>query len=158
MRRAALLRRTPMRRAAPPARQLHARPHLVLIPRPADAPRGVMASAAGHARAVSKRGYVRSEALMRAYRLIPCQHCGRDDGTVCGAHPNRGDAGKGMGIKADDNLCASLCSFCHRELDQGSAWTEEYRKAVHEAARLNTLIELLRRGLWPFGVPMPATS
>jgi hypothetical protein len=103
-----------------------------------------------------KRDYIRSEALMRAYRLIPCQHCGKDDGTVCGAHSNWQAHGKGKSIKADDNRCASLCFTCHGMLDQGSILGGPERAALWWIAHLKTVAELQRRGLWPAGVPVPS--
>jgi hypothetical protein len=102
-----------------------------------------------------KRQYVRSKALMAAYRLIPCQHCGRDDGTVCGAHSNSAAHGKGRAIKADDNTCASLCHVCHAALDQGSYLSRDQRETMHAAAWRRTVRELHRRGLWPIEAPMP---
>lgn len=39
-------------------------------------------------------------------------NCGAEDGTVVGAHENSLEAGKGMGIKADD-VVALLCGACH---------------------------------------------
>ena len=102
-----------------------------------------------------KHQYIRSPALMKAYRQIPCQHCGAEDGTVCGAHSNRGADGKGKGIKADDSRAASLCYRCHAELDQGSFLTRAEREAMHEAARIKTQRELIRRDMWPASVPTP---
>lgn len=102
-----------------------------------------------------KFDYVRSDALMRAYRLIPCQHCGADDGTVCGAHSNWAVHGKGRGIKASDIFAASLCHADHAELDQGLRLTEAERQAMWWQAHIRTVSELLRRGLWPEGVPVP---
>jgi hypothetical protein len=102
-----------------------------------------------------KHEYVRSKRLMAAYRLIPCQNCGRDDGTVCGAHSNQGRHGKGKGIKADDNQAASLCFACHLELDQGRGLSEEERQTLWAKAQAKTFRELLARGLWPVEVPFP---
>jgi hypothetical protein len=107
--------------------------------------------------AIPKHPYVRSKKLMRAYRLIPCQHCGRDDGTVCGAHSNRMADGKGRGIKSDDNKCASLCHACHSALDQGSHLTRQQRETLHHEAHLKTVAELVRRGIWPVECPIPET-
>lgn len=102
-----------------------------------------------------KHQYVRSKKLMAAYRMIPCQNCGRDDGTVCGAHSNQGAHGKGKSIKADDNQAASLCHTCHAELDQGRHLSEQERKTMWEKAQSKTFQELLARGLWPVDVPFP---
>jgi hypothetical protein len=104
---------------------------------------------------VPKGEYIRSEALMRAYRLIPCQNCGKDDGTVCGAHSNWGVHGKGRGIKASDVFAASLCFTCHGELDQGAVMGRSERFALWTVAHAKTIRELLARGLWPKGVPVP---
>jgi CRISPR/Cas system-associated protein Cas10 (large subunit of type III CRISPR-Cas system) len=102
-----------------------------------------------------KRQYVRSKKLMEAYRQIECQHCGRDDGTVCGAHSNSSAHGKGRGIKADDNSCASLCYVCHSAMDQGSHLSRMQREEMHANAHVKTVRELVKRGLWPLDVPIP---
>ncbi len=94
-----------------------------------------------------KTTYVRSKALMKAYRELPCQWCGIEDGTVCGAHSNQARHGKGRGIKASDDKCASLCSKCHYELDQGYKMSREERESLWEVAHERTINELARRGL-----------
>lgn len=105
---------------------------------------------------VPKREYVRSSKLMRAYSLIPCQFdgCGRTEGVV-GCHSNWTVHGKGKSIKADDNRAASGCQDCHRELDQGHAWTEAEKQQRWWRAHVSTVRELTARGLWPAGVPVP---
>lgn len=108
---------------------------------------------------VVKHDYIRSDALMKAYRLIPCQHCGRSDGTVCGAHSNWAIHGKGGAIKGDDNRCASLCAACHVPLlDQGSKLSRIQRQMMWWTAHVRTVRELLCRELWPTKVPIPDTS
>lgn len=107
--------------------------------------------------AFPKTTYVRSKKLMEAYRAIPCQNCGRDDGTVCGAHSNSLSAHKGRGIKASDDSCASLCYTCHSALDQGSHLSRQQRETLHSNAHRKTVAELLRRGLWPMDCPIPDT-
>lgn len=102
-----------------------------------------------------KGHYVRSEALREAYRKIPCQHCGADDGTVCCAHSNMAAHGKGKSIKASDDCAASLCSICHFQLDQGFMWTASQKVSIFMAAWRNTINELVVRGLWPAGIPVP---
>ena len=92
---------------------------------------------------------------MRLYREIPCQHCGTDDGTVCGAHSNLSKHGKGRGIKASDAFAASLCFACHMELDQGSKMTREEREQMWQAAHEKTVKKLIELGLWPKDVPNP---
>lgn len=104
---------------------------------------------------VAKTAYVRSKKLREAYRLIPCQNCGRDDGTVCCAHSNWAEHGKGKSIKACDTRGASLCSVCHHEIDQGSTLSAEERRARWDAAHARTMIELVIRGHWPRLIPIP---
>jgi hypothetical protein len=99
--------------------------------------------------------YTRSPRLMVAYRAIPCQNCGREDGTVCGAHSNWSEHGKGKSIKASDVFCASLCSRCHMTIDQGYQLTDFERKAIWSAAHVKTVKELVKRKLWPDGIPVP---
>lgn len=104
---------------------------------------------------VPKRAYVRSPALMKAYRMICCQNCGRDDGTVCGAHSNWAVHGKGRGIKADDNRCASLCFTCHTLIDQGGAMSEFGRRRLWWRAHQTSVQLLVSECLWPADVPVP---
>lgn len=103
-----------------------------------------------------KHQYVRSPKLMKACRQIPCQHCGVDDGTVCGAHSNAGADGKGRGIKSDDSKVASLCHACHMAVDQGRIMSRSERVKVWTEAHIKTVAELVKRGLWPEGVEVPA--
>lgn len=86
----------------------------------------------------AKFRYVRSEKLMKLYRTIPCQNCGRSNGTVCGAHSNQAKHGHGRGIKASDEFCASLCSECHYELDQGMMMSREHKVELWERAHKRT--------------------
>lgn len=103
--------------------------------------------------------YVRSEPLMKAYRAISCQHCGRDDGTVCGAHSNWALHGHGRSIKASDEFCASLCAGCHVPLlDQGSTLSRLERQALWWAAHVKTVAALQRAGLWPAAIRLPDTE
>lgn len=104
---------------------------------------------------VPKFEYIRSKPLMAAYRLIPCQHCGANDGTVCGAHSNWAVHGKGKSIKASDIYAASLCHECHAMLDQGAHMSEVERKAIWWNAHVNTVRQIVLDGRWPSGVPIP---
>ena len=81
----------------------------------------------------------RNKKLLEIARLIPCQICGIEDGTVVAAHSNQLRDGKGKGIKANDYRIASLCFTCHMEIDQGIymdkkdralAWDEAHRKTI----------------------------
>lgn len=99
--------------------------------------------------------YVRSPRLMVAYRAIPCQNCGREDGTVCGAHSNWAEHGKGKSIKASDNYCASLCSRCHSTIDQGYHLSDIERKSIWTLAHIKTVNLLKKLGLWPTEIEYP---
>jgi hypothetical protein len=81
---------------------------------------------------------------MKLYRTIPCQRCGADDGTVCGAHSNQSEHGKGRGIKASDEFCASLCHDCHFWLDFGQSTRQrkqiEWQQAHEATVKLLTAV------------------
>ena len=100
-----------------------------------------------------KHTYIRSSKLMKLVRNLPCQNCGTDDGTVCGAHTNWG-GGKGRSIKADDNLIAALCHRCHMMIDQGTMPKAD-RQELWERAHLKTVEQMVFIGLWPDEVPLP---
>lgn len=89
----------------------------------------------------------RSKKLLVACRELPCQHCGRSDGTVCAAHANWLQYGKGRSIKAHDCYVAALCSTCHAELDQGSKMDRAERLEMWRRAFERTIYELFQRGL-----------
>lgn len=103
---------------------------------------------------IPKTQYIRSAKLMQAYRKIPCQHCGIDDGTVCGAHSNQAKHGKGRGIKASDIFCASLCHACHMQVDQGRSMSRTEREFVWDGAHRRTVDALVAFGLWPVEIPI----
>ena len=105
---------------------------------------------------ILKRTYVRSKKLLENARNLPCQNCGRDDGTVVAAHTNWG-GGKGRGIKSDDNLIASLCYLCHTQIDQGRKSSEE-RKRMWLNAHKKTVDLMQKQGLWVVDVPVPDVS
>lgn len=103
---------------------------------------------------VPKRTYIRSKALLAAVRTLPCQITGRTDG-VEPAHSNWPQHGKGKSVKADDNRVAALHCSLHREIDQGRLLSAEERQEIWWTAHCRTVRELLARGLWPKGVPVP---
>ena len=105
--------------------------------------------------AVTKFTYVRSKPLLKACRALACQHCGADDGTVCAAHSNQAQHGKGKSIKASDVYVAALCFRCHSNLDQGAHLSRDERVELWTAAHRKTVRLLLARGLWPMAVPVP---
>lgn len=104
---------------------------------------------------LQKFQYIRSPALLKACRAIPCANCGRDDGTVCAAHSNQAKHGKGRSIKASDVFVASLCFTCHSDLDQGAHMSRTEREDKWERCHVFTVNELVRLGLWPESVPVP---
>ena len=77
----------------------------------------------------------RSKKLLEAVRDCPCQHCGREDGTVVAAHSNQLRDGKGRGLKAHDYRIAARCYTCHANVDQGSMSREEKREIWEDAHR-----------------------
>lgn len=90
----------------------------------------------------------RNKKLLEACRVLPCQICGIEDGTIVAAHSNQLRDGKGRGIKASDYRVASLCYRCHSELDQGTRlskqervdqWEEAHRKTIGLLFELNII-------------------
>lgn len=88
----------------------------------------------------------RSTKLLELVRQLPCQHCGKQDGTVCAAHSNQQRDGKGMGIKAHDFRIAALCHSCHMELDQGNRLSKMERMEYWEDAHRNTMGHIFLNG------------
>lgn len=159
-----MMRRSPMKRGAPIKRsgfRLHEFEPRAAAPCRIDPSLWRQASSLtpGTSAPIEKHDYVRSKKLREAYRLIPCQNCGREDGTVCCAHSNFSVHGKGAGIKADDSRAASLCAACHVPiLDQGSKLTRDERRSMFWNAHVLSVRELVVRGLWPQDVAIPDVS
>jgi len=137
VKRSPLVRKTPLR-SKPPAPVKRERAPLVLVPRPAGAPRAVMAPA--KFRAAPKPVTFRSEAWLAAVRSLPCVHCGQP---AEAAHRNEG---KGGSIKAHDCLAAALCRPEHRRIDQGRDLTQPERRALMDRYIVLTLLELVKAG------------
>ena len=89
----------------------------------------------------------RNKKLLELARLLPCQHCGIEDGTVVAAHSNQLRDGKGRGLKASDFRIASLCFCCHAEADTSSTLSKVARIEMWEQAHRATIGELFERGL-----------
>ena len=100
-----------------------------------------------------KHDYVRSQKLLKLVASLDCQNCGSGH-MVQAAHTNWG-AGKGRGIKADDNQVAALCLNCHYEVDQGKNLTKEERQDLWQMAHKRTIQTLIEQGRWPINVPLP---
>ena len=89
----------------------------------------------------------RNKKLLEIARLLPCQICGIEDGTVVAAHSNQLRDGKGRGLKSSDFRIASLCFRCHAEADTSSTLTKVARIEMWEQAHRATIGELFERGL-----------
>ena len=88
----------------------------------------------------------RNKKLLEYARRLPCQHCGKEDGTVVAAHSNQLRDGKGRGLKASDYRIASLCYSCHSEIDQGKKLDKSQRVQMFEDAHRSTIGEFFERG------------
>jgi uncharacterized Fe-S cluster-containing MiaB family protein len=88
----------------------------------------------------------RNKKLLEILRDFPCQHCGKQDGTVVAAHSNQLRDGKGKGIKASDYRVASLCFMCHYNYDQGSKMSKQERIEFFDEAHRKTIGLLFEGG------------
>lgn len=89
----------------------------------------------------------RNKKLLESVRVLPCQHCGANNGTIVAAHSNQLRDGKGKGIKAHDYRIAALCYTCHSDLDQGSRMSKQERVEMWEEAHRRTIGELFQRDI-----------
>jgi hypothetical protein len=89
----------------------------------------------------------RNKKLLEVARLLPCQHCGIEDGTVVAAHSNQLRDGKGRGLKSSDAMISSLCYNCHSKLDQGKNLNKQQRIDMWEEAHRNTMQAMIEREL-----------
>lgn len=103
----------------------------------------------GTTAAVPKEEPLRSEAYRRLVAAMPCACCGRPGPSQC-AHSN---TGKGMAIKASDAESFPLCPRCHRDLDQGAAFTKEERRALEQQWSAQTRAAIRVAGHWPKNFP-----
>ena len=75
---------------------------------------------------------VRDESYRRLVAALPCANCGIE-GHSQAAHPN---TGKGLSLKAGDNLCFPLCADrpgvrgCHTWFDQHALYTRQERRLI----------------------------
>jgi len=88
----------------------------------------------------------RNKHLLEIVRLLPCQHCGANDGTVVAAHSNQLRDGKGRGLKAHDYRISALCFTCHTEIDQGATLSKAERVERWEEAHRKTIAQLFESG------------
>lgn len=130
------MKRTGFQRKDPPRREAK---QVDYVPRPRPIAKPVPALLA--TRPVPKEDRFTSEAWRRAVASLPCVFCGAP---AQAAHRN---VDKGMGMKTDDSLVASLCPSHHADIDQGRAMTRDQRRAEIDRAIVLTVRELARRGL-----------
>lgn len=90
--------------------------------------------------------------LRDAARGESCIRCGRNDGTVVGAHytgARRLSYGGGLGKKVHDLVMAHLCSTCHAWMDCASR--EKDKQWEHSEEFLHccmlTILRLMARGV-----------
>lgn len=102
---------------------------------------------------IPKHKYVRSKKLLRLVSELDCQMCG--SGQMVQASHSNWLGGRGMGIKADDNLVAALCLNCHYQIDFGKNWSKEEKQRHWITAHRKTVESLLNLGWWPVDVPLP---
>ena len=150
-------RSAPLKRSAPPPRSVKV--YEVHTPRAGRSRELRMVDTRARMRvAVPKTKAVRSDALIEACRILACQHCGANDGTVCAAHSNWSIHGKSKSRKADDAFVASLCARCHSAIDQGSRLSKPERQSIWWGAHVKTVRLLVGLSLWPAAVAVPDTS
>jgi hypothetical protein len=101
----------------------------------------------------NKRSYIRNKTLLKNVCTLDCQLCGSWR-SVQASHANWG-GGKGMGIKADDNLIAALCQDCHAGIDHGNKLSKGDRQKAWLIAHKRTVCALIEDGKWPHNVPVP---
>lgn len=110
-----------------------------------------------------KERVVRSPKYLREVASLPCCNCGRE-GASQAAHINRG---KGMSIKAGDNLTFPLCTFtlgatlnggmpsCHYQYDNYQLGDKHWAAEQGLKWAKQTYSELKRAGKVPMNVPAP---
>lgn len=89
----------------------------------------------------------RDKKLLELCRELPCQCCGRNNGTVVAAHSNQIKDGKGIGIKAPDYRVAALCHECHFEVDNGNKLSKEEKCEIWDAAHRATIGYMFEHGM-----------
>jgi hypothetical protein len=89
----------------------------------------------------------RNKRILEIARNFPCQHCGKQDGTVVAAHSNQLRDGKGKGIKSSDAAIAALCYNCHMIVDQSSKLSKQEKMTMWEDAHRLTIRKLIE-GEW----------
>lgn len=146
-----LQRKTPLRAKAPAAVKRERAP-LVLVPRPADAPRAVMALCAAPTAPVLKTPDRVDHAIRRSAKDEQClMRLPRCIGGAIWSHNRHGRAGKGGAIKALDLNGCYACSSCDAIYDGQAPLPAGYtREGVELAwyhAHAESLVRLRQKGL-----------
>ena len=88
-----------------------------------------------------KRQEYRNRALLNTSRDQQCTMrspaCDNNTKTTIAAHSNRGEDGKGLSQKADDDISVDACGNCHWWYDKGPAPKAE-KDAVFDRAFVRT--------------------
>lgn len=98
----------------------------------------------------------RNEAYRRWVAGLDCAHCKRPGPSQC-AH---GDAGKGMGIKADDDTCYPACADspgrqgCHALIGSSGKLTQAQRRLLELMYAEETQAKAKAAGAWPKDWPL----
>ena len=140
------MKRSAMKRAAPPARPPATQ--CTYSPRPR-----AVAVASGEARMsvpVPKSAPLRDESYRRWVASLPCMHCGVE-GYSQAAHA---DQGKGMALKASDDTCFPACGphyvgtwldGCHYDIGTGGRYTKTERRELEARYAAETRALYARR-------------
>lgn len=152
-----MLRRKPLRRK--PFQRKAEAPSVEREPKP-WAPSVLAISrgtyAGGTGAGVAKEKPLVCEEYRAIVRQMPCAHC-RINGYTQFCHS---DAGKGMGLKTDDRRGWPGCGphdnkpGCHHLIGSTGTFTKQQRRDLEDEYARRTRAEIVRRGLWPKGLPM----
>ncbi len=147
-----MLRRTPIRRKAPPPRPVKT---ITYTPRPRECARSDGKARMSVPVQVPKEAPIQHRAYMDAVRTLACARCGIVGFTQF-AHS---DEGKGMGLKTDCRYGWPGCGphgadpGCHWYVGTSGRMGKEARRAFEASAAAHTRAEIRRRGLWPASRP-----
>ncbi len=156
MKRSPLIRKTPMRNRAPAPMKRERLP-LVLVPRPADAPRAVMAPARETPtnpvppRIEGRKSQAIRDSAKGEECAINLPGCDGGGETTVWCHLPEGIAGRGMGLKGIDLLGAYGCRSCHDAVDRRAP--RPARLTEHDVALMfyrgmaKSIVKLRQKGL-----------
>ncbi len=147
-----MLRRTPIRRKAPPPRPVKT---ITYTPRAREVARPDGKARMSVPVPMPKEAPIQHEGYMAAVRTLACARCGIVGFTqFCHA-----DEGKGMGLKTDCRYGWPGCGphgadpGCHWYVGTSGRMGKEARRAFEASAAAHTRADIRRRGLWPRSLP-----